>query len=51
MRKEGSTKLPHASDRDYLGMFATCHGAVRKAREKYAEVDGCYFCSRDCHTR
>ncbi|MEZ7196874.1 hypothetical protein [Pseudodesulfovibrio karagichevae] len=35
----------------YLGEFPTCHGAIAKAREYYEEVDGCYFCCRECHTR
>ena len=34
-----------------LGKHANCHGAIEKAKEIYSNVDGCYYCSRDCHTR
>jgi hypothetical protein len=42
--------LPSAENRKYLGEFVTCHGAVREAKKHYSQVDGCYFCSRECHT-
>jgi hypothetical protein len=51
VHKEGCTYLPSVLNRTYLGMFDTCHGAVQKAKEKYSNVDGCYFCSYACHTR
>jgi hypothetical protein len=35
----------------YLEIFSDCHGAVKKAREYYNKVDGCFYCCRDCHTR
>ena len=34
----------------YLGNFASCHGAVRKAKNTYSNADGCKHCSSDCHT-
>jgi hypothetical protein len=35
----------------FLGEYPSCHGAIVKAKEYIDEVDGCYFCSRECHTR
>ena len=34
----------------YLGNFATCYEAVERARELYRQVNGCFWCSRSCHT-
>ena len=28
----------------------SCYPAVQKAKEYYTQVNGCYFCSNDCHT-
>ena len=42
--------LPVAENRIYLGDFSHCSYAVAKARQYYNQVNGCYFCSRDCHT-
>jgi hypothetical protein len=38
------------SDRRYLGLFSTCHEAVRQARAIYRQSNGCYWCSNACHT-
>lgn len=38
-------------NRDYLGWFSSCHGAVAKAKERYSRADGCAHCSPDCHRR
>ena len=43
--------LPKPDNRIYLGNFNTCHGAVKEAKNYYINVDGCYYCSRECHTR
>lgn len=37
-------------NREYLGLFESCHGAVAKAKEKYPTANGCANCSPDCHT-
>lgn len=34
-----------------LGTHATCQSAVRKAKQIYANSDGCKHCSSLCHTR
>jgi hypothetical protein len=42
--------MPEEHNRIYLGNFNTCHAAIMEARRHYSQVNGCYFCSRDCHT-
>lgn len=46
----GCSWLPMAENRIYLGDFVTCRSAVTKAKEYYIQVNGCYYCSNDCHT-
>ena len=43
--------LPDSQNRIYLGPFDHCEEAVDEARKYFSNVDGCYHCSRDCHTR
>jgi hypothetical protein len=43
--------LPDVDNRIYLGNFSNCKDAVREAKKYYTNVDGCYYCSRDCHTK
>lgn len=43
--------LPDYSNRLELGRHANCDGAIEEAKKHYSNVDGCYYCSRDCHTR
>jgi len=47
----GCSFLPALENRIYLGDFPNCRPAVREARKFYNQVNGCYFCSRDCHTQ
>lgn len=35
----------------YLGEFSTCAEAVMAARKIYLTANGCFYCSRPCHTR
>jgi len=42
--------LPTAENRIYLGSFTNCADAVRVASRYYSQVNGCYYCSRPCHT-
>jgi len=51
VHKAGCSHMPYESNSTFLGYFSDCHEAVEKAREKYSNVDGCYFCARDCHTK
>ena len=46
----GCSWLPNPENRTDLGNFDSCQPAVREARKYYTTVNGCYFCSRDCHT-
>jgi len=47
----GCSYLPHADNRIFLGEFRSCRPAVEEARKHFSNVDGCYYCSRECHTR
>ncbi len=46
--------LPLAANRIALGAFTNCGGAVEEAKRKYpsesSKINGCYWCSRACHT-
>ena len=39
--------------KDDLGVHDNCHKAVEKAKKlyPYANINGCAFCSNDCHTK
>ena len=50
VHREGCRWLPLPQNRIALGKFYTCHGAVAEARKYYRQVNGDYFCSRECHT-
>jgi hypothetical protein len=45
---QGCSKMP--SDKKYLGDFYSCQPAVVEAKRTYWKSNGCYWCSRDCHT-
>ena len=47
----GCEWMPDAANRVYLGDFSSCFPAVTAARTYYGQVNGCYFCSRECHTQ
>ncbi len=42
--------LPNAENRIYLGIFSNCDDAVIAAKTHFPNVNGCYHCSRACHT-
>lgn len=46
----GCGYLPAEENRQYLGLFSTCAEAVREAQGHVRQVNGCYWCSRPCHT-
>ena len=46
----GCSFMPDEENRIYLGDFARCAPAVKKAKETYSQSDGCYYCSNACHT-
>jgi len=49
VHKENCDKLPELQNRIYLGDFSNCLSALKKAQEHYEQVDGCYYCSQECH--
>lgn len=49
VHKQGCRYFPGSNT--YLGYFSNCRDAVQKARTIYSKVDGCNWCSRECHTR
>ena len=50
VHKDGCYWLSIAKDTKYLGLFTSCHEAVRQAKLIYRTADGCKHCSIDCHT-
>ncbi len=51
VHKTGCSYMPDAGNRLYLGDFNNCHDAVREAKKHYAQSNGCYYCSPECHTQ
>ena len=43
--------LPSPGNRDYLGFFSHCSEALREAKKRYNNVDGCIHCCPECHRR
>ena len=50
VHREGCAFLPSLMNRLYLGMYGSCGPAVEEARRYYRQANGCFFCSRPCHT-
>jgi hypothetical protein len=51
VHKNTCANLPDTRNLIGLGYFFNCADAVRKAREYYTNVDGCYYCCPACHRR
>lgn len=51
VHKWGFDWMPNESNRLYLGDYDNCFEAVRKARTYFVQVNSCFYCSRECHTR
>jgi hypothetical protein len=51
VHKSGCTYMPTAENRIYLGDFNECYSAVLAAMKHYTQVNGCYHCSKACHTQ
>ena len=47
----GCSYMPNSVNRIYLGEHSSCRTAVSEARKHYRQVNGCYYCARDCHTQ
>lgn len=50
VHQEGCSFWPSAENRVMLGSHVDCHSAVRAARRHYRQSNGCFWCSRPCHT-
>jgi len=50
VHKSGCSYMPHENNRIYLGNFSNCYEAVREAKKRYINSNGCYYCSNECHT-
>ena len=52
VHRPGCTRFPSQVNAEFLGDFLSCHGAVQEAKRKHPgwRVNGCFYCSRDCHT-
>ena len=48
VHKSGCSFMP--SDKQYLGYFNNCKDAVKEAKKTYTQSNGCYYCSKECHT-
>ena len=48
VHKTGCQFMP--GSKTFLGDHSTCHTAVAEARKIYKQSNGCYSCSRECHT-
>ena len=46
----GCQWMPDPQNRMYLGDFMNCHQAVQEAKRHYIQSNGCYYCSKPCHT-
>jgi hypothetical protein len=43
--------LPVLLNYHHLGVFGNCHEAINEAKKTYNNVDGCFYCANECHTR
>lgn len=48
---EGCSYFP-TQDYTYLGDYYYCSSAVTEAKRRFPfrKINGCYYCSRECHT-
>lgn len=51
VHEQGCTYYP-TQNYDSLGSHDSCKSAVSKAKKDYPnkQINGCYYCSRSCHT-
>ncbi len=50
VHRETCSWLPDVENRIYLGDFATSQQAIKEAKKRYSEVDGCEKCCPETHT-
>lgn len=50
VHKTGCSFMPAIDNRKYLGEFNSCSSAVNEAKKTYTKSNGCFYCSKECHT-
>ena len=50
VHEDGCSYMPDWKNRKPLGDFTNCHDALIEAKKYDSDADGCYYCSRECHT-
>ena len=50
VHKDGCQHAPDVKNRQPLGQYSSCSPAVTEAKKHYDKANGCYYCSRECHT-
>lgn len=50
VHERGCYWLGLTRSKTFLGNFSSCRPAVAEARRRGYNANGCYFCSRACHT-
>jgi len=51
VHENGCEHGPVAAKQKSLGWYSSCSSAITAAEKHYTKVDGCYYCSRDCHKK
>lgn len=51
LHREGCPYLVLINEAIFLGEFSSCADALVVAQRLYSNVDGCYHCCRECHTK
>ena len=55
VHKAGCSHMPDSANQQDLGEHATCDTAVALAKtnnpDKVANIDGCFYCCKDCHEK
>ncbi len=51
VHKDTCVFFPKMDSYTDLGYFTNCQAALEKARKYYDNVDGCKFCSVECHKK
>ncbi len=50
VHKSGCYWLGLVKNKKFLGIYTSCTPAVKEAKKTYPTANGCYHCSRPCHT-
>ena len=50
VHETGCKYFPHSENAEYLGDYKSCESAVLEAKIRGYKANGCFYCSKDCHT-